>query len=120
MGYLFHFKVLTTKAGQLKTEIEAVPMEVLKKTAINKKEIINHNLYTQKTKHMKNSIKVSVLAIAIACSFAACKSKSSTAAADSLKAADSAKSADSAKLKTDSTKVDSAKVDSAKKDTTKK
>jgi hypothetical protein len=31
MGYLFHFKVLSTKAGQLKTEIEAMPMEVFKK-----------------------------------------------------------------------------------------
>ena len=58
---------------------------------------------------MKKSIKVSILAITIACSFAACKGKTAPSSADSLKAADSAK-----------TKVDTAKADTAKKDTTKK
>jgi len=61
---------------------------------------------------MKNTIKLSVLALAIATSFAACKGKGA-ATTDSVK--------------TDSVKVDSVKkdttvvkVDSTKKDTTKK
>ena len=59
---------------------------------------------------MKNSLKISALALAIAVSFAACKGKSATGAADSAKA--------------DSAKMDSSKMaDTSKKmakDTTKK
>lgn len=70
---------------------------------------------------MKKSLKVSVLALAIACSFAACQSKSSTAHVDSLKTADSIKTADSLKaVDSAKTKVDTAKADTTKKDTTKK
>jgi len=70
---------------------------------------------------MKKSIKVSVLAIAIACSFAACKGKTAPSSADSAKAADSAKTADSLKaVDSAKTKVDTAKADTTKKDTTKK
>ena len=53
---------------------------------------------------MKNTFKLSFLALAIAVSFAACKGKG-------------AASTDSAK--TDSVKVDSTKIDSLKKDTAK-
>lgn len=70
---------------------------------------------------MKNSFKVGVLALAIAFSFAACKSKSGASSADSAKMADSAKAADSAKMADSSKmKVDSSKMDTTKKDTTKK
>ena len=72
---------------------------------------------------MKNSFKVGVLALAIAVSFVACKSKSASGSADSLKAADSAKTADSLKMASDTSKKDTSKKDTSKMkmaDTTKK
>ena len=73
---------------------------------------------------MKNSFKIGFLALAIAVSAGACKGKSGSSAADSLKAADSVKTADSIKKATsDTTKKDTSKTavaDTTKKDTTKK
>jgi len=79
-------------------------------------------LKSLKIKHMKNSIKLTFLALAIAVSFTACKGNGSSSAADSAKAADSVKAADSAKAASaDTTKKDTtAKADTTKKDTTKK
>jgi len=79
---------------------------------------INHFKKT----NMKNSLKVGFLALAIAVSFAACKSKSGASSADSAKMADSAKAADSMKM-ADTSKMkmsDTTKKDTTKKDTTKK
>jgi hypothetical protein len=87
VGYLFQIVVLKVKHSQLKK---------------NK---------------MKNSFKMGALALVIAVSFAACKSKSSTTSTDSVKT-DSVK-VDSVKKDT-TVKVDSTKKDTTKKDTTKK
>jgi len=57
---------------------------------------------------MKNTLKLSVLALAIAVSFAACKGGAKSGSADSLAKADSIAKADSA-----------AKADTSKKDTSK-
>ncbi len=65
---------------------------------------------------MKNTFKLSVLALAIAVSFAACKGKATSSAADSAAKADSIAKADSA-AKKDTSKKDTSKM---KMDTTKK
>ena len=94
MGYLLLFRVLSN-------------------------ETINH---FKKLHKMKNSFKIGFLALAIAVSAVACKSKSGASAADSTKMADSSKMSDSTKMGADSTKKDTGKMktDTTKKDSTKK